>query len=285
MVKTGHMPSIRQMTYEPPAGVSSGVETMSFARLRELDRGVSERGDFFVVALVTAGQGEVDVDYVSSKLSRHSVAWIGAGVVHRWIDITNLEGDVILFTPTAPVAPSARAVTAMSAGTGAVLQATPHEWTLLERSVAHLRAEFEARLTDPSSPPEILSSLLSAFILRATPADKFVAAGNAIFREFRDAVEAGLGSRHDVEFYASELGYSARTLSRASQSATGRSAKAFINERVILEAKRLLAHEGYSLKATTRRLGFSDASAFSAFFRRETGSTPGAWRDDVLPGS
>jgi len=47
----------------------------------------------------------------------------------------------------------------------------------------------------------------------------------------------------------------------------------------VLEAQRLLVHEGCSLKEVSQRLGFGDPSAFSAFFRRETGLTPGSWRN------
>ena len=54
---------------------------------------------------------------------------------------------------------------------------------------------------------------------------------------FRDAVEEDFRIHHDVAHYARRLGYSARTLSRSTQAATGRSAKQLIGERVLLEAK------------------------------------------------
>ncbi|MFI6808985.1 helix-turn-helix domain-containing protein [Streptomyces luteogriseus] len=45
-----------------------------------------------------------------------------------------------------------------------------------------------------------------------------------------------------LDDYARALGYSARTLSRATLSAAGVGAKEYIDRRVILEAERLLAH-------------------------------------------
>jgi len=275
------MSEIRQMTFSPPGGAAVSVETMSFGRLRELDRGRSQRGDFFVVGLVADGIGSIVVDYRRFALGPRSVVWIGPGVVHQWMDISGLDGDIVLFTPTAPVAPSARILTSMP-GIGTVLAVDAPDWSLIQSAAAHLRSELAAELAAPGSPPEILGSLLSALILRATPEDQLAAARNDIFQRFRAAVETGLSSRHDVEFYAGLLGYSARTLSRAARSTTGQSAKAYVSERVILEAKRLLAHEQCSLRETSSRLGFSDSSVFSAFFRRETGITPGAWRDQVL---
>jgi AraC family transcriptional activator of pobA len=278
MVKTGQMASIRQMTFQPPRGLPVSVETMSFDRLRELDGGQSERGDFFVVALVESGTGSTMIDYQNMTLGPRSVVWLGPGVVHRWVDIAKLQGVIVLFTPTAPIAPSARVLTTMP-GIGTAWTADEESWRLMQGAVVHLRAEFDAVAAGLESPSEILGSILSAFLLRGTPADQLDSAENTVYQQFRNAVEADLATRRDVQHYARELGYSARTISRAVEASTGQSAKAYVTERVILEAKRLLAHEGCSLKEVAQRLGFGDPSAFSAYFKRETGMTPGTWRD------
>ncbi|WP_432161515.1 helix-turn-helix domain-containing protein, partial [Streptomyces sp. NRRL F-5630] len=72
-----------------------------------------------------------------------------------------------------------------------------------------------------------------------------------------------------------------RTLSRAVQQATGRTAKAYIVERIVLEAKRLLAHDRLTAARCADVLGFPDASNFSVFFRKATGMRPGAWQATV----
>ena len=60
--------------------------------------------------------------------------------------------------------------------------------------------------------------------------------------------------------------------------ATGQSAKALIDARVVLEAKRLLVHTDLSSAAIGHRLGFSEATNFTKFFAREAGVSPGAFR-------
>ncbi|MGN6607536.1 MAG: helix-turn-helix domain-containing protein, partial [Jatrophihabitans sp.] len=62
------------------------------------------------------------------------------------------------------------------------------------------------------------------------------------------------------------------------QRSTGRTAKAYIVERLVLEAKRLLAHDRYTAARCAHALGFPDASNFSLFFRNATGTRPGAWQ-------
>ena len=113
------------------------------------------------------------------------------------------------------------------------------------------------------------------------------AAGQAVndtFLRFRYAVEEDFRTHHDVAHYARRLGYSPRTLSRGVRAATGRTAKDYLCERLLLEAKRLLAHDQLSQAQCGQRLGFSDAANFSAFFLRETGLRPGAWlRANAVP--
>jgi AraC-like DNA-binding protein len=54
------------------------------------------------------------------------------------------------------------------------------------------------------------------------------------------------------------LTYSPRTLSRATHETAGRSAKQFIDDRVVLEVKRLLAHTDMTATECARRTGFDD---------------------------
>ncbi|MEU4201136.1 AraC family transcriptional regulator [Streptomyces sp. NPDC026294] len=101
------------------------------------------------------------------------------------------------------------------------------------------------------------------------------------FLRFRDAVERGFTRSRRVEDYARALGYSPRTLSRATAAATGVGAKEFIDRRVVLEAKRLLAHGDQTAARIAVRLGFADAANFAKFFQHRTGSTPISFRAEV----
>jgi len=62
---------------------------------------------------------------------------------------------------------------------------------------------------------------------------------------------------------------------------SGKPAIKHIHERQLLEAKRLLFHANNSLKEIAFDLGFSDASYFNRFFKRETGVTPAEYRADI----
>lgn len=86
---------------------------------------------------------------------------------------------------------------------------------------------------------------------------------------------------HRVQDYADALGYSVRTPTRACRDAVVCSAKQVIDDRVILEANRLLAHGDLTAAAVGVRVGLPDPSAFSKFFRGKVGETPAGFRSRV----
>ncbi|WP_269859627.1 helix-turn-helix transcriptional regulator [Streptomyces sp. RPT161] len=103
-------------------------------------------------------------------------------------------------------------------------------------------------------------------------------AGGDVFRAFRYELERSFAATRSVQRYAAQLGYSPRTLTRACQAATGRTAKELIDARAALEAQRLLAHTDLPVAAICRVLGFSEPANFGKFFTRETGNTPRSFR-------
>jgi AraC-like DNA-binding protein len=106
-------------------------------------------------------------------------------------------------------------------------------------------------------------------------------AQQANFRRFRKLLDSDFASRHQVQHYAAALAMSEKTLSRVCLAAAGAPAKALINQRNMLEAKRLLAHTTKSVHTIASELGFDEASNFVKFFRKESGTTPAAFRRDL----
>ena len=97
-------------------------------------------------------------------------------------------------------------------------------------------------------------------------------------RGFRSTVEREFRRWHLVGPYARYLGYSPKTLDRACRAAAAMTAKRVIVERIVLEAKRLLAHSQLPVAAISVELGFDEATNFVKYFRRETGTTPHQFR-------
>ncbi|MFD9687641.1 helix-turn-helix domain-containing protein [Kitasatospora sp. NPDC059088] len=302
MVESGHVPGIRQVRYSPEAGSAGfGVEVLSFERLRRMDRARRrerpQRPDFHVLALVRSGRGRQVADFVDHPLGERSVVWIRPGVVHRWAEVDGVDGPLVLFEPEVLAGAVGVAEAAGVAGAAGVARAAgvaafgascwqvdQEDWGLVLAGVEHLAREHAAAVAreEPFS-RALLGHLLAALLLRAGPPEALrpsAAAGDReVFRRYRAAVEEGFARRHHVADYARELGCTVRTLTRASRAASGLGAKRFLDERILLEAERLLAHTDLPLARCAERVGFDDAANFAAFFRRLAGESPGRWRE------
>ncbi|MFG1845331.1 helix-turn-helix transcriptional regulator [Micromonospora carbonacea] len=157
-----------------------------------------------------------------------------------------------------------------------------------------VRAEVAQLVTDCRRQPDVPAArallrhqlavlLLRLALLPPAPPDADAAGGgqrseNATFRRLRQEVERGYPHTRRVEDYAARIGCSVRTLTRACLAATGRSAKQVIDDRVALEASRLLAATDEPIARIGRRLGFPEPTNFGRFFTREVGLSPGAFR-------
>ncbi|MDL4813587.1 helix-turn-helix domain-containing protein [Actinomadura opuntiae] len=272
MVKNGQRTAIRTLHYQDGGGPDGGVEVSTFARLRAMPAGSErppvQRADFHVLAIVNSGHGVVTVDFVRHRLEPGTIVWIRPGRVHRWDDIAGVDGTLVLFRPESvpngspgadPLGPVAWRPTGRPA--------------LVRLAADHLRREYDAAPGGTA----ILRALLEVLLLRASDSAPPPPAGRQAFTAYAAAVEAHFATSREVAWYARRLGYSPRTLSRATHEATGRSAKQFIDDRVVLEAKRLLAHTRITVAECAHRTGFDDPANFSKFFRARTGLTPGAF--------
>lgn len=100
-----------------------------------------------------------------------------------------------------------------------------------------------------------------------------------LFLQFRQAVEANYRSLHAVQDYADKLHVAARTLNKCVNDCSGQSPLALINERIVLEAKRMVRYTGMMIKEIALELGFDDTSYFVKFFKRQTGYLPSDFRE------
>jgi len=99
-----------------------------------------------------------------------------------------------------------------------------------------------------------------------------------VIRKFNLLVEANFKSEHSVSFYAEQLHKSPKTLSNMFAIYNQKSPSQVIQERITVEAKRLLCYTDKSIKQITYELGFEDVAYFSNFFKKNTGTSPSDFR-------
>lgn len=233
---------------------------------------------FFLLVAVQEGAGRHELDGEDVELRPGAVMTVVPGQVHRHVFDTHCQARMVLWRPE--VAPPGLSL-AGPAG-GGCLYADGDQESALASLIEQLRLElgdFDGTAPAVLGARGLLAALLWRLERIAALHRELPAAGShPLFLAFRDALEANLTRKPTVAMIAAELGYSARTLTRACRAASGKTPKRLIDDRLVLQARRLLINTDLSAQAIGRRLGFDDASQFNAVFRRTEGSTPAAYR-------
>ncbi|WP_217163414.1 AraC family transcriptional regulator [Streptomyces sp. AC512_CC834] len=296
MIKIGQHDDVIDIAYLNPDRPQLGIEVLTFDVLRRrMKRAVARtasRTDFHQLLLVRGGEATMMVDFVSQLCAPGRLLHLRPGQVQRFPAdaegrLAELDAVMVLFTAAFP--PRLPQLASLLDGFG------PQGWTLspddhqvLDRALAEIAAEYHTLQrhredTDTDLTTTLLRQLLGAVLLRLArlphPAlDASASIGGEVFCAFRYELERSFAVTRSVQRYADRLGYSPRTLTRACQAATGRTAKELIDARAALEAQRLLVHTDLPVATIGRMLGFSEPANFGKFFTRETGDTPGGFR-------
>lgn len=136
----------------------------------------------------------------------------------------------------------------------------------------------------------ILKNLLNAFIICAgrlvecsnnkAPVQMDYSQ-NRIVRQFKYLIDEHFVGTTQVARYADMLYVSPGHLNDLIKNVTGKTAKQIIDERRIIEAKRLLFWGEHSVKEIAGRLNFEDDAYFNRFFKKHTGNTPALFQRQI----
>jgi AraC-like DNA-binding protein len=270
-------------------GVGMQIGPMGAGRTWHADAPLERvhRIDFHVVMLFGAGPVRHMVDFTEYDATAGDLLWIRPGQVHRFSRTGEYRGTALTMQPGFLPRSTVEATGLYRYDLPPLLRPDAPQLAGLQAALAQLRREYEDAATLPLSlHTAVLRHTLTAFLLRlahlaesSAPAPQRRA--DSTFTLFRDAVEREFATNHSVSAYADALGYSRRTLVRAVRAATGETPKAFIDKRVVLEAKRLLAHTELPIGRVGVAVGFPDAANFSKFFHQHTDQTPAAFRAEL----
>ena len=98
---------------------------------------------------------------------------------------------------------------------------------------------------------------------------------------FQDLLEKHYKTKRSIAFYAAEFSLSTDAFSKKVKKQFSKSPSQLINERVILEAKKLLHLTYKSIKEIAQELNFEDEFYFSRYFKKNVGVSPSSYRKNV----
>ncbi|MCK6693799.1 MAG: helix-turn-helix domain-containing protein, partial [Thermoanaerobaculia bacterium] len=103
-----------------------------------------------------------------------------------------------------------------------------------------------------------------------------------LIREYNFLVEQHFKTKHTVAEYAKMLHKSPKTISNLFSRFGAKTPLQLIQERKMLEARRLLHYADMPVKEIAYELGYEDLQTFSRFFKAQEGVSPSEFREGIL---
>jgi len=234
-----------------------------------------------------SGEGEVLLDNQRVEVKAPCLLYIPEQIVHGFAWHGQVEGHVI----TAVQHPLESIVQVLSPGLLPQIQkacvvALPH-WepadNPLEPLYRALYGEYHGRGREHTA---CSMSLLLALVIQMLRLSEYTHDLHAHRHDrrsqqviaFRELVNRHFREHLSLHDYANSLGITVVTLGRLCHEQLGMTPMTLINARLILEAKRELAHSAQSVKQIAHGMGFSDVGYFSRFFRKHAQRSPSEFR-------
>ncbi|MCK8520685.1 AraC family transcriptional regulator [Aquimarina sp. D1M17] len=103
-----------------------------------------------------------------------------------------------------------------------------------------------------------------------------------LIREYNFLIEQHFRNKHTVKEYASLLNKSPKTLSNIFARSGFKSPLFYIQQRILLEARRQLLNTDKSVKEIAYETGYEDLQTFSRFFKKHEGVSPSEYKKNLL---
>jgi AraC-like DNA-binding protein len=238
--------------------------------------------DFFLCMLFTRGKGTHEIDFNTYPVKPGSVFLMNPGQTHNWILTDDADGYIFFHSREFYEFDLANERLRnfpfyQSVHAGPCIQADARQREQIAPVFAHLLKEFEKNEPLKMQRLHALVRLLYIDLSRMYTTTPKTEGNNNYLNQVRE-IEALIDAHYKIKKYPYEyaalMNISEKHLNRICKSTLNKTTTGLIADRIILEARRLLAQTKLNVAAIALELGYEDASYFVRFFRKNTGETP-----------
>jgi len=277
---------------DTPSGIGFQIDRMpDFLLDSNIDDSSPHVHSFYEILWFQSGEGIHTVDFQEYEIKPNMVFFLSPGQVHHFDKNRNYRGVAIKMCTNLMKSQEDLSKVFLKYNTFHTFNSSPY-YTLDEESVPMLTAlveemEEEMLHSNEFGNIEVIKSLLRIFMVKIlrhgvhageVPFDD-LKPQHRLFIQFRRMVEQEYRRLHTVQEYADKLNVSVRTLNKSVNECADQSPLTFINDRIMLEAKRLVRYTNMMFKEVAFDLGFEDPSYFVKLFKRSTGYLPSEFRE------
>lgn len=250
------------------------------------------RHNYYMLLLATSGNGSQLIDFKAYDVKPGRLFLMSPGMIHAWERDEGLKGYVLFFTA--------------DFFTQRYNMNKLYEFPFYSSSYEHpfvdldepnaeacctlLEQMLEVYRENKTGMMSMLRSYVNVILCRAQQVyeDRFQANPSEapqlrdIIQRFEQLIDQHYSETRLVKDYAKLLHLTPNYLNAVAKEKTGQSAGHLIRHRVMLEAKRMLAHENRTVGEISDALNFKDAAYFCRFFKKYEATTPERFRKQLF---
>lgn len=261
---------------------------ISFKNDETISEQISHLTDFIKVLFLKAG-GKVIIDFKHHKAGTDTLFFINKSQVYKLTDIDKSDGVLLYYNrdfycvEIHDTEVSCDGILYNNVYEIPIIPLSKTESGIIQNILEDIK--FETDNEDVAN-EEMIRILLKQIIIKATRIWKsehkiYETVKNQeleFLRKFSQLVELHFKNLHTVADYANLLFVTPKNLNKKVTQFGNQSPNEIIKDRIILEAKRLLAHTVLTIKEIGYSLGYEDDAYFIRLFTKQTGISPQQFR-------
>lgn len=242
--------------------------------------------DFFYLLVLKNGIGEHEIDFTLHEVGDNTLFFMRPGQVHQLNLKTGGTGYLLQFKPDFFDAQDHSAVQLLrQASRQNFCKTDTNRFDQLANILAYIFKEFTDR---QEGYQEVIKAGLHVFFIellrqrqnKERPIKGVNPYAQGKLEQFVELLEVRLTSHKQVGQYAELMNISIYQLAAITKKLLNKTPSELINEYIILEAKRQLLATSSQVSQIAYYLGYEDVSYFIRFFKKHTGSSPEAFRQN-----
>ncbi|MDR1877012.1 MAG: AraC family transcriptional regulator [Flavobacteriaceae bacterium] len=242
----------------------------------------SHRDDYHLFFLIEKGTVSIEIDFQTHNIKPLSAIYIHPNQVHRMIAFDNVTVSILAInnenlnpeylnllediTPAKPLSLKKETFTLISEAVSLSIKFSERE----HEKLYHFLLKDSCNI--------LVALIASQYLEKSKPTDK-LSRFEFVTKAFKTILERNFITAKSPTEYAKTLNISTAYLNECVKQTTGYSVSHHIQQRIILEAKRLLYYSDKSVKEIATELGYDDYPYFSRLFTKVTGMSALAFRN------
>lgn len=264
---------LRSLTKELGKGISL-MRIISGVFISDEDIRQAHRDNYHVFFLLEEGTASLEIDFQKHQFKAPSVMYIQPYQVHKGLSIGNAKFTALLInnenlnpeyltileeiSPARPLSLSKETFSTLSEALSLSLK-------LYQRENEKL---YHFLLKDSCN--TLVALIASQYLIQSQSSD-ILSRFDVISKAFKALLERNFIEMKRPSDYADMLKISVSYLNECVKNTSGYSVSHHIQQRIVLEAKRLLYHTNKSVKEIATELGYEDYAYFSRLFSKVAG--------------